>query len=52
MAQIRIKEEKVIYDQHSVLKEFKFDIQKANGEWEEQKREVFDHGDAGDCTAL
>jgi nudix-type nucleoside diphosphatase (YffH/AdpP family) len=46
MAQIRIKEEKVIYDQHSVLKEFKFDIQKANGEWEEQKREVFDHGNA------
>jgi GDP-mannose pyrophosphatase NudK len=46
MAQVRIKEEKVIYDQHAVLKEYKFDIQKANGEWEEQKREVFDHGDA------
>jgi GDP-mannose pyrophosphatase NudK len=50
MAQVKIKEEKILSDNHYILKEVQFDIQKKNGEWETQKREVFDHGNA--VTAL
>lgn len=46
MAQVKIKEEKILSDEHYVLKRIEFDIQKKNGEWETQKREVFDHGNA------
>ena len=50
MSQVKIKEEKILSDKHYTLKQIDFDIQKKNGEWENQKREVFDHGDA--VTAL
>lgn len=50
MAQVKIKEEKILSNNHYLLKEVQFDIQKKNGEWETQKREVFDHGNA--VTAL
>lgn len=50
MAQVKIKEEKILSDNHYLLKEVQFDIRKKNGEWETQKREVFDHGNA--VTAL
>lgn len=46
MADVKIKKEKVLSDEHYTLKRIDFDIQKKNGEWEEQKREVFDHGNA------
>ena len=46
MAQVKIKEEKIIFQDHATLKQIRFDIQKKTGEWEEQKREVFDHCDA------
>ena len=46
MAQVKIKDEKVLSDEHYVLKRIEFDIQKKNGEWETQKREVFNHGNA------
>jgi len=46
MAQVKIKDEKILSDEHYVLKRIEFDIQKKNGEWETQKREVFDHGNA------
>ena len=46
MAQVKIKEEKTLSDAHYVLKRIDFDIQKKNGEWESQKREVYDHGNA------
>ena len=46
MAQVKIKGEKILSDEHYVLKRVEFDIQKKNGDWEEQKREVYDHGNA------
>jgi nudix-type nucleoside diphosphatase (YffH/AdpP family) len=46
MPQVRIKDEKILSDEHSVLKEIHFDIQKKNGEWETQTREVYDRGNA------
>lgn len=50
MAGIKIKEEKILYDDHGVLKEVRFDKQKKNSEWEEQTRVLFNHGNA--ATAL
>lgn len=50
MAGIKIKEEKIIYEDHGVLKQVRFDKQKKNSEWEEQKRVLFNHGNA--ATAL
>jgi GDP-mannose pyrophosphatase NudK len=46
MAQVKIKKEEVLSDEHYILKRYTFDIQKKNGEWETQDREVFDHGNA------
>jgi GDP-mannose pyrophosphatase NudK len=46
MAQIKIRHEKILSDEHYVLKRVEFDIQKKNGQWETQKREVYDHGNA------
>ena len=46
MAQVKIRDEKILSDEHYVLKRIDYDIQKKNGEWESQKREVFDHGNA------
>lgn len=50
MAQIKITKEEILSKEHSVLKQYHFDIQKKDGGWENQKREVFDHGNA--VTAL
>ncbi|HYO22462.1 MAG TPA: NUDIX domain-containing protein [Flavisolibacter sp.] len=46
MGQVKIKEEKILSDEHFVLKRIDFEIQKKTGKWETQKREVFDHGNA------
>lgn len=46
MAHVKITGEKVLSNEHYTLKRYDFKIQKANGEWEEQSREVFDHGNA------
>ena len=46
MAQVKIRDEKVLSDEHYVLKRIEFDIQKKDGQWETQKREVFDRGNA------
>lgn len=46
MASVQIKKEEILSDEHYTLKKYTFDIQKKNGEWEEQSREVFDHGNA------
>lgn len=50
MADVKIKDEKILSDEHYTLKRIDFELKKKNGEWEEQKREVFDHGNA--VTAL
>lgn len=46
MAQVKIRDEKILSDEHYILKRIDYDIQKKNGEWRTQKREVFDHGNA------
>ena len=46
MAQVKIKDEKILSDDHFVLKRLEFEIQKKDGQWETQKREVYDHGNA------
>ncbi len=50
MAQVKIKETKDIKEAHYSLKQINFDIQKKDGSWENQDREVYDHGNA--VTAL
>jgi len=50
MAQVKITGEKILSDEYFKLKRVDFDIQKKNGEWENQQREVYDHGNA--VTAL
>jgi GDP-mannose pyrophosphatase NudK len=46
MAQVKIIKEEVIHQEHTTLKRINFSLQKQNGEWEEQRREVFSHGNA------
>lgn len=46
MAEVKIRDEKILSKDRSVLKQIEFEIQKKNGEWETQKREVFNHGNA------
>lgn len=46
MTQVRITNEKILSDEHYILKRIDFDIQKEDGKWQSQKREVFDHGNA------
>jgi GDP-mannose pyrophosphatase NudK len=46
MAQIKLNDEKIIFEGHGTLKQLHFDLQKKDGEWETQTREVFDHGNA------
>lgn len=46
MAGVKIKEEKILSQKKSVLKEIRFERQNKKGEWKEQVREVFDHGNA------
>lgn len=46
MANARITNEKILSDEKYTFKRIDFDLQKKNGEWQSQKREVFDHGNA------
>lgn len=46
MAQVRIKNERILSDDKYRLKEVEFEKQKKDGLWETQKRQVFDHGNA------
>jgi len=46
MAQVKINDIKILSDKHFVLKQIDYELQQKNGEWENQKREVFDHGNA------
>ena len=46
MATIRIKEEEIIYKEHGLLKQVRYEKQNKDGEWEEQTRVLFDHGNA------
>ena len=46
MGQVKIRNEKILSDEHYVLKQVEFDIQKSDGEWQNLKREVYDHGNA------
>ena len=50
MAQVKINNVKVLSNEHYVLKQIDYELQRKNGEWENQKREIFDHGNA--VTAL
>jgi GDP-mannose pyrophosphatase NudK len=46
MAAIDIKEEKVVYKEHGTLTQVRFHKKKNSGEWEEQTRVLFNHGNA------
>ena len=50
MAQVKIKDTRDVPDVHYSLKKINYDIQKKDGSWENQDREVYDHGNA--VTAL
>ena len=50
MAQVNLNDIKILSDEHYILKQVDYERQKKNGEWENQKKEVFDHGNA--VTAL
>lgn len=46
MAQVRIKEEKILSENNYVLKKINFDLQKSDGSWDNQDREIYDRGNA------
>lgn len=46
MPEVRIKNTEILSNEHYVLKRVNYDIQKKDGSWENQDREVFDHGNA------
>lgn len=46
MAQVKIREEKILSDEHYVLKRIDYETQQKNGAWTTQKREVLNHGNA------
>jgi nudix-type nucleoside diphosphatase (YffH/AdpP family) len=43
---VRVKNVRVLSDRHYRLNEVEFDYRRGNGEWQAQKREVFDRGHA------
>jgi nudix-type nucleoside diphosphatase (YffH/AdpP family) len=43
---IRLKDVRVLSDRHYTLKSATFDWRRADGEWQTQRREIFDRGDA------
>jgi nudix-type nucleoside diphosphatase (YffH/AdpP family) len=43
---IRVKNVEILSDRHYRLNEVEFDYRRGNGEWQTQKREVFDRGHA------
>lgn len=46
MAQVKINGEKILSNEKYLFKRIDFDIQKKDGRWDSQQREVFDHGNA------
>ncbi|RYZ59828.1 MAG: NUDIX domain-containing protein [Chitinophagaceae bacterium] len=50
MTEVKIHGEEILSQQKTVLKKVDFSVRQTNGEWQQQQREVFDHGDA--VTAL
>ena len=43
---IRVRKFEILSDRHYRLNEVEFDYRRGNGEWQRQKREVFDRGNA------
>jgi nudix-type nucleoside diphosphatase (YffH/AdpP family) len=43
---VRVKKVEILSDRHYRLSEVEFDYRRGNGEWQTQKREVFDRGHA------
>lgn len=46
MAKLKINKEKVLYDGHTNLKQYDFEVQQSDGQWKQQELEVLDHGNA------
>lgn len=46
MPELRNLKETVLSDEHYTLKRYDFELKNRKGEWKEQRREVFDHGNA------
>ena len=46
MAQVEIKNTKILSDEHYTLKKLEYSLKQSNGTWDEQSRQVFDHGNA------
>ena len=49
---VRVKNVEVLSDRHYRLNEVEFDYRRGNGEWQTQKREVFDRGHCRDAVAV
>lgn len=43
-AEVRIKDSKILSDDWYTLKKYTFDLQRRDGEWQRQNREVYDRG--------
>jgi nudix-type nucleoside diphosphatase (YffH/AdpP family) len=43
---VRVKDVRVLSDEHYVLKSVTFDYRRGDGEWQTQSREIFDRGNA------
>lgn len=46
MANVKITNTEILSDERYTLKKISFDLQKEDGSWQSQSREVFDHGNA------
>jgi nudix-type nucleoside diphosphatase (YffH/AdpP family) len=46
MANVKITNTEILSNEHYTLKKVSFDLQKEDGSWQNQTREVFDHGNA------
>lgn len=46
MSEVRIKAEKVLSNEQYTLKRYDIEVKNKKGEWTQQSREVFDHGNA------
>jgi GDP-mannose pyrophosphatase NudK len=46
MANVKITKTEILSDEHFTLKKISFDLQKEDGNWHSNSREVFDHGNA------
>lgn len=46
MANVKITKTEILSDEHFTLKKISFDLQKEDGNWNHNSREVFDHGNA------